>query len=65
MLDIHQLEIYVKVAELKSFSKAAQAMYLTQPTISQHMSTLEHFLGTKLFDRLGKEVVLTKAVEVL
>lgn len=65
MLDIHQLEIYVKVAELKSFSKAAQAMYLTQPTISQHMSTLEHFLGTKLFDRLGKEVVLTKAGQVL
>ena len=65
MIDIHQLEIYVKVAELKSFSKAAQAMYLTQPTISQHMGTLEHYLGTKLFDRMGKEVVLTKAGEVL
>ena len=65
MLDIHQLEIYVKVAELKSFSKAAQTIYLTQPTISQHMNALENYLGTKLFDRLGKEVVLTKAGEVL
>jgi DNA-binding transcriptional LysR family regulator len=65
VLDIHQLEIYAKVAELKSFSKAAQAMYLTQPTVSQHITTLENHLGTKLFDRLGKEVVLTKAGEVL
>jgi DNA-binding transcriptional LysR family regulator len=65
MLDIHQLEILAKVAELKSFSRAAQEMCLTQPTISQHMSSLESYLGTKLFDRLGKEVVLTKAGEVL
>jgi DNA-binding transcriptional LysR family regulator len=65
MLDIHQLEIFTKVAELKSFSRAAQEMYLTQPTISQHMSSLESHLGTKLFDRLGKEVALTKAGEIL
>jgi len=65
MLDIHQLEIFTKVADLKSFSKAAQEMYLTQPTISQHVNSLENYLGTKLFDRLGKEVALTKAGEVL
>lgn len=64
MLDIHQLEIFTRVAELKNFSRAAQEMYLTQPTISQHMSSLESYLGTKLFDRLGKEVVLTRAGEV-
>ena len=65
MLDIHQLEIFTKVAELKSFSKAARAIYLTQPTVSQHISSLENYLGTKLFDRLGKEVALTKAGEIL
>ena len=65
MLDIHQLEIFTKVAELKSFSKAARKMYLTQPTVSQHMSSLESYIGTKLFDRLGKEVALTKAGEIL
>ena len=65
MLDIHQLAIFTKVAELKSFSRAAQEMYLTQPTISQHMTSLESYLGTKLFDRLGKEIALTKAGEVL
>jgi len=40
-------------------------MYLTQPTISQHITSLESHLETKLFDRLGKEVTLTKAGEVL
>jgi len=65
MLDIHQLEIFTKVAEFKSFSKAAQEMYLTQPTVSQHITSLESYLETKLFDRLGKEVSLTKVGEVL
>ena len=65
MLDIHQLEIFAKVAELKNFSKAAQEMYLTQPTISQHVSSLENYLGIKLFDRMGKEVALTRAGEIL
>ena len=65
MLDIQQLEIFTKVVELKSFSRAAREMYLTQPTISQHISALEHHLGTKLLDRMGKEVVLTKAGEIL
>jgi DNA-binding transcriptional LysR family regulator len=65
MLDIHHCEIFVKVADLKSFSRAAQQMYLTQPTISQHIYALESYLGTRLFDRLGKEVVLTRAGQVL
>jgi DNA-binding transcriptional LysR family regulator len=65
MLDIHQCEIFVQVTELKSFSKAAQRMYLTQPTVSQHISALENHLGARLFDRLGKEVALTRAGEVL
>lgn len=64
-LDIHQLEIFAKVTELKSFSKAAREMYLTQPTISQHIQALEDYLDTKLLDRLGKEVVPTKAGELL
>jgi len=65
MFDIHKLEIFKKVSELKSFSKAAKDMYLTQPTVSQHIHWLENFFGVKLFDRLGKEVTLTKAGEIL
>lgn len=65
MLDIHRLEIFAKVAELKSFSKAAKKMFLTQPTVSQHITSLEDFLGIVLFDRLGKEIALTRAGEIL
>ena len=65
MLDIHKLEIFSKVAELKSFSKAAHEMYLTQPTVSQHITALEKYLGLTLFDRMGKDVTLTRAGEIL
>lgn len=53
MLDLHRLHIFLMVAKHKSFSKAARELYLTQPTISQHIGTLEHHLNTVLFDRLG------------
>ncbi len=65
MLDIHRLKIFSKIAELKSYSNAAQALYLTQPTVSQHMAALENYIGLKLFDRVGKEVQLTSAGEML
>ncbi len=64
-MDIRQLEIFCKVADLKSFSKAARAVYLSQPTASGHIQSLEAFLGVKLFDRLGREVSMTKAGRVL
>ncbi len=65
MFDIHQLEIFCRVLELKSFSKAAESVYLTQPTVSGHIQALEQFLDTRLFDRLGKKVVPTRAGELL
>jgi len=52
------------VAELKSFSKAADNLFLTQPTISGHILSLEQSLSLRLFDRTGREVRLTKAGEV-
>jgi len=65
VLDSHRLKIFVKVADLKSFSKAAHVLYLTQPTVSQHITSLEQFTGLALFDRTGREAVLTKAGEIL
>jgi DNA-binding transcriptional LysR family regulator len=65
MLDIHRLKIFAKVAECKSFTRAAHACFLTQPTVSQHMSALEDYLELTLFDRMGKEVALTQAGEIL
>jgi len=64
-MDIRALEVFCKIVELKSFSRAAEAVYLTQPTVSGHIKGLEEFVGLKLLDRLGREVVLTKAGELL
>jgi DNA-binding transcriptional LysR family regulator len=63
--DLRQLEIFHKVVELKSFSKAADAVFLAQASVSERIATLENMVGTKLLDRLGREVVPTKAGELL
>src|SRR5438093_11888606 len=64
-LDLRQVEIFYYVAKFRSFSKAAEALLLTQPTISGHIKALEESLVLVLFDRLGREVTLTQAGEVL
>lgn len=64
-MDLWQLNIFLKVIELKSFSKAGKAVHLSQPTISSHIKDLEDYLGCKLIDRLGKEAAPTKSGELL
>lgn len=61
VLDFKQIEAFINVARFKSFSKAAEAVYLSQPTISTHINTLEGELGINLFDRSSKDVQLTPA----
>jgi len=63
--DLRQLEVFRKVVDLKSFSKAADAVFLAQASVSERISTLESMVGTRLLDRLGREVVPTKAGELL
>lgn len=63
-MDFRQIEAFVYVVRFKSFSKAADAIYLTQPTVSSHISTLEKELGLKLIDRSGKEVLPTDAGKI-
>jgi DNA-binding transcriptional LysR family regulator len=63
-IDFRHLETFCRVAELKSFSKAADDLFLTQPTISGHILSLEQSLSLRLFDRRNREVRLTKAGEV-
>lgn len=55
-MDFRQIEAFVYVVRYRSFSKAADAIFLTQPTVSSHISTLENELGVKLVDRSGKEI---------
>lgn len=58
---MRRLEVFCKVVELKSFTKAADALLLSQPTVSEHIRTLEESLGEKMVDRLGREVIATPA----
>ena len=59
-MEFKQLEAFVNVVKYKSFSKAAEATFLTQPTVSAHVSSLEKELGVVLIDRLGREARTTK-----
>jgi DNA-binding transcriptional LysR family regulator len=63
--DLRQLEIFVKVVELGSFSKAGEAVHLAQASVSERVATLENMVGTKLLDRMGRTVAPTKAGELL
>jgi len=64
-MELKFIEIFCAVVELKSFSKAAQALHLTQPTISVHIKALEDEFSTKLLDRLGRTVLPTQDGEIL
>jgi len=64
-MDLWRLHIFCKVVELRSFSKAASSVYLSQPTVSSHIKDLEDHFECKLIDRLGREVAPTKAGQLL
>ena len=63
-MDFRQLETFVAISKFKSFSKAADYLYLTQPTISSHLQNLENELSTVLINRSNKNISLTKAGEI-
>ncbi len=58
-MDFKQIEAFVNVVRYKSFSKAADATFFTQPTISTHIRNLEKELGVKLLDRKSRAVEMT------
>jgi DNA-binding transcriptional LysR family regulator len=64
-MDLRRLEVFVRVAELGSFSRAAEALFLTQPTVSEHIRGLEDDLGVQLLDRLGRGATPTPAGDLL
>ncbi len=66
-MDFRQLEVFLAIAKFKSFSKAAEHLYLTQPTVSNHLSNLESDLNTVLINRSrsNKNISLTRAGELL
>jgi len=64
-MDIHHLRVFTSVFKSRSFSRASEVLYLTQPTISDHIRALEEELGCRLFDRLGRSIIPTKEAEIL
>ena len=64
-MDLWRLRIFCSVVELKSFSKTAHAIHLSQPTVSSHIKDLEEYYGCRLIDRLSREAVPTQAGKIL
>lgn len=64
-MDTNTLQAFLAVANTGSFSLAAEQLFLTQPAISKRIAALEEDLAARLFERLGKGVVLTEAGRTL
>jgi DNA-binding transcriptional LysR family regulator len=64
-MDLWQLHIFCSVIEHASFSRAALAVHLSQPTVSSHIKDLEEHIGCRLVDRLGREAVPTPGGRIL
>ena len=60
-MDLQSLNIFIHVAELNSFTKAAEKLGFSQPTVSFQIKQLESELGVQLFDRIGHTIKLTDA----
>jgi DNA-binding transcriptional LysR family regulator len=62
-MELHQLRYFVTVVREGTFTKAAERLYITQPSLSEQIRKLETELGSPLFDRLGRSLALTSAGE--
>ncbi|MGL6169533.1 MAG: LysR family transcriptional regulator, partial [Fusobacteriaceae bacterium] len=64
-MDLHYLRIFYEVASEKSFTKAAQKLFINQSAVSIQVKKFEELLKTKLFDRSSKKIKLTYSGEAL
>jgi DNA-binding transcriptional LysR family regulator len=60
-MDTFRLKVFLQCARLKNFSRAAEVLHISQPSISLHIRDLEQWCGTNLFERRGRRVELTEA----
>src|SRR5271163_5257683 len=63
-MDLDQLHTFLEIVRLKSFSKAAQSCFRTQPAVSAQVRQLEQDLNAPLFERLGTKIALTPAGQI-
>jgi LysR family cyn operon transcriptional activator len=59
-MELRHLHYFLKIAETSSFTQAAAALHVTQPTLSHQINQLEREIGTPLFDRIGRSIRLTE-----
>jgi DNA-binding transcriptional LysR family regulator len=64
-MNLHQLELFVAVAEHGSFTRAAQSLHISQPSVSARIRDLESSLGHQLFEQVGRRIFLTDAGQEL
>src|SRR5947209_6492474 len=64
-MEVNQLRAFMKVVELQSFTQAAEALFFSQPAVTQQVQALEREVGEPLFERQGRRVTLTAAGEAL
>lgn len=64
-MQLGQFDLFCQVARVKSFSKAAKLLHISQPAISAQIHSMEEFYGIKLFERTPHGVTLTSAGEIL
>lgn len=64
-LNVHQLSVFLAAAETLNFTQAARLLQVSQPSVSQHIQSLEEHFGLPLFSRTGRTVELTEAGNTL
>ncbi|MFO7579785.1 LysR family transcriptional regulator [Nitrosomonas halophila] len=64
-ITLHQLKVFESVARHSSFTRAAEELFLTQPTVSLQIKQLENLVGLPLFEQMGKRIYLTEAGQEL
>ncbi|MCK5680136.1 LysR family transcriptional regulator [bacterium] len=64
MIEMRQIQVFLAISELLNFSRAAEQIHLSQPTVSGHLKALEKYLKVKLVERGKRGVQLTQAGEL-
>ncbi|MGE5617996.1 MAG: selenium metabolism-associated LysR family transcriptional regulator [Sphingomonadaceae bacterium] len=64
-MNLNQLKVFCEVVERKGFTRAAEALYLTQPAVSRQVQELERTYGVELFEQIGKRIYPTEAGTIL
>ena len=65
MLELHELQVFLVAAETENFSETGRILQISQPAVSAHIQSLEQRLNTRLFDRVGRNIKLNEAGELL